>query len=156
MRRLLLAVPVYAAVFAVGCFSTSNWLSSTREPVTPTPTHTYWQKVSAILAQKPASDDMRSMMQLVRTQTAALQELSPDDVDAELVAVVEELIKCEEEVIEMSETIGNNPENLRNSKELSALFSNANRKAANVKQKLRAMQKPLNERYSGGFAPLAG
>ncbi|MCI0704322.1 MAG: hypothetical protein L0241_24960 [Planctomycetia bacterium] len=156
MRKLLLAAPVFAAVFAVGCFSTSGWMSATRAPITPTPTHTYWQKVSAILAQKPASTDLRTMMELVRTQTEALLELSPDGVDAELVAAVEELIKSEEGVIRMAEMIGYNSENLRNSRELSVLFSDANRKAADAKKKIKLLQKPLSARYGGGFAPIRG
>jgi hypothetical protein len=151
----VLAVPL-CAVLAIGCFFTNAARSPDAGAVRTTPTHTYWQKVGTILAQKPANTDLRTMMQLVRTQTEALMELSPDGVDAELVAAVEELIKCEEEVIRVAEIAGNNSENLRMSQALSGLFSDANRKAADAKKKVKAMQNSLSARYGGGFASIGG
>ena len=157
MRKLTLrAVPVCLLVVATGCFSTGGLFSSNAPPATPTPTTAYWQKVSVTLAIKPTGGDMKSMVQLIRTQTEQLRTLSPDGVDAELVAAVNEVVKCEDEVLRRAQLVGNDPEILRKSKEMATVFADANRKAADAKKRLRAMRTTLNSRYGGGFSPISG
>lgn len=154
----LRAVPVCLAVFACGCFLTGG----TRTPngdaakTGATPTHAYWQRVGAILAQRPTGPDLPAMVSLVRTQTDALRELPTDGVDPDLVAAVESVIKCEAEVLRRADMVDSDPARLKASKELSQVFADANRAAAEAKKRLRAMQPALNTRHGGGFAPLAG
>jgi hypothetical protein len=51
---------------------------------------------------------------------------------------------------------GGNLEMLRQNKDLATTFQTANKRAAEAKQRLRALRESLNERHGGGFAPLAG
>lgn len=150
------AAPVCFVVFAVGCFFTKSSVAPTPESKTITPTHTYWSGASAALSQKPAGQDLQSMLSAVRAQTDALRDLPTDGVDTALVAAVNDIIRCEEEVLRLSDMTGGNLKMLREAKELAVQFQAANKKAADAKVRLRAMRDGLNERHSGGFAPLAG
>lgn len=155
----LRAVPVCVVVFACGCFLTGGGRGPGGGDATTTgatPTHAYWQRVGAILAQRPTGQDMPAMVSLVRTQTDALRELPAEGVDADLVAAVESLIKCEAEVLRRADMVDSDPARLRASKELAQVFADANRAAAEAKKRLRALQPTLNTRHGGGFAPLAG
>lgn len=152
----LRALPVCFVALAVGCFFTNSFVApKTAEPA-PTATHTYWNGVSAALAQKPAGADLKSMLGAVRAQTDALRALSPDGVDEALVAAVEEVIKCEDEVLRVAEMAGNDQAVIRSSRELAATFQAANRKATDAKKHLRGLREALNARHGGGFAALAG
>jgi hypothetical protein len=153
MRAFLLrAAPVCLVVLATGCFLTRPFAGTEAAPRTPT--HAYWQQVDAALSRKPASGDLKGLVELVRTQTDTLRELSPEGVDADLVAAVDEVVKCEEEVLRVAEMFGSDPEVLRTSKEIAVVFSDANRKAADAKKRLKALQKALNARHGGGFASI--
>ncbi len=151
----LRSAPVCVVAFAVGCFSLSGNVCEmpTRER---TVTHTYWQGVNAALSQRPAGQDLKSMLQTVRVQTDALRDLSSDGVDETLVAAVNDVIRCEEEVLRVAEVAGNDAGTLRSSRELAGTFQAANRKAADAKKRLRALRDPLNARHGGGFAALGG
>jgi|GEM_PF-3365953 len=147
------ALVVYSIAGATGCFLTNN----TNRIGTSTPktaTHAYWQKVGEIFARKATSGDMKALVQLVREQTDALKELSPEGVDGDLVAAVDEVIRCEEEVLWRAEMAGNDAEMMRRSQEIAKMFADANRKASGAKQKVKGMRKLLDERYGGGFTPM--
>ena len=148
--------PVCFVALAAGCFFTKDSVAPSTAGPAPTATHTYWQGVSAALAQKPAGADLRSMLQAVRSQTDALRELSPDGVDEALVAAVTEVIRCEEEVLRVADMAGNNPMLIRSSREMAATFQSTNRKAADAKKRLRELREALNARHGGGFAQLGG
>lgn len=150
------AAPVCFVVFATGCFLTGNSVAPTPEGKSVTPTHTYWSGASAALSQKPAGNDLQSMLAAVRLQTDALRDLPTDGVDTAVVAAVNDIIRNEEEVLRLADMTGGNHEMLRKAKELAGQFQAANKKAADAKQRLRAMRDGLNERHGGGFAPLAG
>lgn len=150
------AAPVCFVVFATGCFLTKDSVAPTPESKTTTPTHTYWSGASAALSQKPAGQDLQSMLAAVRLQTDALRALPTDGVDTALVAAVNDVIRCEEEVLRLSEMTGGDLKMLRATKELAGSFQAANKKAADAKVRLRALRDGLNERHGGGFAPLAG
>lgn len=151
----LRAAPVCFVAFATGCFFTNNFVAPTTDSP-PSATHTYWQGVSAALAQKPAGQDLKSMLAVVRSQTDALRELPSEGVDETLVAAVAQVIKCEEEVLRVSETFGGDVTILRTSREMTGAFQNVNRKAADAKNRLRGLRESLNARHGGGFAALAG
>ncbi len=149
MRGLLLrALPVCLVALASGCFTTS----SERAPTVPrSATHAYWQQAGAVLARKPAGDDMGSMVKLVEYQTDALHDLSPEGVDPALVAAVGEVIKCEDEVLRVGATFNFSPAELKINQPMAVVFADANRKAAESKKKLKAMRGELNARHGGGF-----
>ena len=152
----LRAAPVCFVAFAVGCFFINSSVAPTDTAPAVSATHTYWQGESAALAQKPAGNDLKSMLRTVRTQTDALRELPSDGVDESLVVAVAEVIKCEEDVLRVAETAGNDVAVLRSSREMAGAFQSANRKAADAKKRLRGMRDALNTRHGGGFAVLAG
>src|SRR5215218_2918819 len=142
----LRAAPVCFVAFAMGCFFTSNSVAPTTDPP-PSATHTYWQGVSAALAQRPAGQDLKSMLAAVRLQTAALRELPSEGVDETLVAAVDEVIRCEDDVLRVAETAGNDAKTLRSSREMAGAFQTANRKAADAKKRLRGLREALNARH---------
>lgn len=150
------AGPVCFVVFAVGCFFTNNSVAPTTAESGSSATHTYWRGVNAALAQKPAGQDLASMIAAVRAQTDALRDLPTDRVDTALVAAVSDVIRCEEEVLRIADVTGGDLTALRQSKEMAGAFQGANKKAADAKKRLRALRDGLNERHGGGFAPLAG
>lgn len=150
----LRAVPVCLVVFAGGCFLNQGVRTSEAGPRSPT--HVYWQKAGEVLAQKPAGQDMPSMIKLVRTQTDALRELPTEGVDADLVAAVGAVIKSEDEVLRQADMVDSDPARLKASKQLAQLFANANRAAAEAKKQLKALQPALNQRHGGGFAAIGG
>lgn len=153
----LRAVPVCVVVFACGCFLTGGARTpDAKEPTGATPTHAYWNKVGEILAQKPAGQDLPSMVNLVRIQTDALRELGAEGVDEALVAAVQDLIKCEAEVLRRADMVDSDPARLKASKEMAQMFAGANRAAAESKKRLRALQPALSTRHGGGFTPMAG
>ncbi len=117
----------------------------------PTETHAYWREVNTILSQKPASDDMKSLVKLLEAQVEALRELPTEGVDGELVAAVHQVIQAEEEVLWRANTVDRNPEFLRQSRQLAELYAEANRKAAQAKKKLKELRGVLTKRYGGGF-----
>jgi hypothetical protein len=155
MRGIFLrALPVCLLAFITGCFTFSGALAP---PATPrTETHAYWQKVNEILSRKPASTELKSMIQLVHEQTDALRELPTEGVDKDLVAAVDELIHCEEVVLDRADLADNNVEVLRQNRPMAELFAGANKKATEAKKKLWALRDALNSRYGGGFAQMAG
>jgi hypothetical protein len=153
---ILRALPVCVLAFTSGCFLLGNSPFGGTPPQQQTETHVYWQKVNEALSRRPATQDVPAMLKLIREQNAALGELSPEGVDKDLVAAVEELIRCEQDVLEKAEWAGNNVENLKQSQFLAAQFAGANRKAADVKKRLRALREPLNSKYGGGFAAMGG
>jgi hypothetical protein len=156
MREFTLrAAPVCFVAFAMGCFFTKNSVAPTTD-APPSATHTYWQGVSAALAQRPAGNDLRSMLAAVRSQTDALRELPSEGADETLVAAVAEVIRCEEEVLRVAEMAGNDAKILRSTREMAGAFQNANRTAADAKKRLRGLREALNARHGGGFAALAG
>ncbi|HEY1190406.1 MAG TPA: hypothetical protein VGE74_22420, partial [Gemmata sp.] len=114
----LRAVPVCLAVFACGCFLTNGKRApdggtSDGGAQGTTPTHVYWQQVGAILAQRPAGQDMPAMVGLLRTQNDAFRQLSAEGVDADLVSAVDALIKCEDEVLRRADMVDNDPARLK-------------------------------------------
>lgn len=152
MRATLVrVVPVLVVVMATGCILPGG-LYSTANQNPPTATHKYWDEVNAALSRKPVGNELKTLLQLVREQTATLRELSPENVDPELVAAVEELIRCEEEVILRGELAGEDRANLLLSQSTAQLFADANRQAAAAKKQVKSLRKPLNARYGGGFA----
>jgi hypothetical protein len=156
MRGFMLrALPVCFVAFAAGCFFTKDSVAPSAAAPTSA-THTYWQGVSAALAQKPVGGDLRSMLAAVRSQTDALRELQPDGVDETLVAAVNEVIRCEDEVLRVAELAGNDATILRSRREMVGAFQGANRNAAEAKKRLRGLREALNARHGGGFAALAG
>lgn len=157
MREFTLRLaPVCFVAFAVGCFFTKSSVAPEAAKAPPTATHAYWQGASAALAQKPAGQDLKSMLDAVRAQTDALRELAPDGVDETLVAAVNEVIKCEDEVLRVAEMAGNDAKGLRSSRGMIESFQSANRKAADAKKRLRGLCEALNASHGGGFAALAG
>jgi hypothetical protein len=151
----LRGLPVCVVAFAVGCFNLSGDVGkSGKSGESADPTHAYWQHVSAILAQKPTSDDIKSNVQLIRTQTIALRDLSPDGVDPALVAAVEELSKCEDEVIRVAEMARCDREILKTNQLMAQQFADSNRRAADAKKQLKALRGQLNDRHGGGFAAM--
>ncbi|MBP3957589.1 hypothetical protein J8F10_20260 [Gemmata sp. G18] len=148
----LRAVPVYFVAFACGCFGKQDVQRTDGAP--PSPTHAYWRQVSAVLAQKPAGENIPAYVSLVRTQTDGLRDLPTDGVDADLVSAVASVIKCEDVVLQRADLIDNDPARLKESKELAQAFSSANRAAAESKKRLKALQPALNSRHGGGFAPM--
>ncbi|MCS6863912.1 MAG: hypothetical protein RMJ56_02410 [Gemmataceae bacterium] len=132
-----------------GCLPFRGEIDSAAAP--PTATHAYWREVNQILSQKPAGNDMKSMVQLLETQVASLRELPTEGVDGELVTAVQQLIQAEEEVLWQANTVDRNPEFLRQSRQLSELYADANRQAAQAKKKLKELRSVLNKRYGGGF-----
>lgn len=153
MRGIMLrTLPVCFVTFAVGCFTMNG---ETGTPVAPrSATHAYWQGAGAALAQKPLGGDMKSLVQLVSSQTDALRALSPEGVDPALVAAVEDVIKYEEEVLRRAEMVGSDPTVLKSSQAMAQAFADANRQAAEAKKRLKALRGPLNDRHGGGFAPI--
>ena len=144
MRGFILrALPVCFVTFATGCFLTSGDVKVT-EVAPRTASYAYWQQANAAIAQKSAAGDMRSLVELIRTQTDALRELSPEGVDPALVAAVAEVIKAEDEVIRVAETAGYDPAVMKTSQAMAQTFANANRKAADAKKRLKAIPAPLN------------
>ncbi|MBN9120897.1 MAG: hypothetical protein J0I06_17390 [Planctomycetes bacterium] len=152
----LRAVPVCVVAFAAGCFFTNSSVTPDNGKSAPTVTHTYWQGVSAALAQRPAGNDLKAMLQTVRAQTDALRGLSPDGVDETLVAAVNDVIRAEDEVLHVADMVGEDLGALRTSKEMAVAFQTANRKAADAKKRVRGLRDALNTRYGGGFAVLGG
>lgn len=151
----LRAVPVCLVVFACGCFLFQQDVKVTE--VTPrTPTHAYWQKVGAILAQKPTSGELPALVAMVRAQTEALRDLPMEGVDAELIAAVENVIKCEDEVLRRADMVNNNSARLRESEQMAQVFADANRAAADAKKRVKTLQPTLNQRHGGGFPALGG
>jgi hypothetical protein len=148
------AAPVCFVVVATGCFLTGKSVAPPAAGATPN--HTYWSGVSAALARKPAGQDLQSMLDAVRAQTDALRELPTDGVDTALVAAVNDVVRSEDEVLRLAEMTGGKLDMLRQNKELATTFQTANKRAADAKQRLRALRDSLNERHGGGFAPLAG
>jgi hypothetical protein len=155
MRGIMLrALPVCVLAFTTGCFL----LKGEQAPSSATPrteTHAYWKKVDEILARQPASPDVKSMIQLVSEQTDALRALSPEGVDPDLVAAVDDLIRCEEVVLDRWDQAGGDVENLKTIRTMAELFASANKKAADSKKRLWALRETLNSRHGGGFAQMA-
>lgn len=151
----LRALPVCFAVFACGCFLTPKAPVFT-EPADKTPTHAYWRQVRATLARPPAGNDLRAMVQLVRAQTEALRDLPTDEVDADLVAAVEQVVKCEDEVLRRADMTGTDAGVLKQNQAMAKVFADANRQAAEAKKRLRALQPALTAKYGDGFAPMGG
>jgi hypothetical protein len=149
------AAPVCFIVFATGCFLTKGETPAT-DKAPRSANHTYWTGVSAALAQRPAGQDLQSMLNAVRAQTDALRDLPTDGVDTALVAAVNDVVRSEDEVLRLADMTGGNLEMLRQNKDLATTFQTANKRAAEAKQRLRALRESLNERHGGGFAPLAG
>ena len=144
MRGIILrSLPVCFVAFATGCFLTSGDIKVT-EVAPRTASYAYWQRANAALAQKTAGGDMRSLVELIRAQTDALRELSPEGVDPALVAAVADVIKAEEEVIRVAETAGYDPAVMKTSQAMAQTFAAANRKAADAKKRLKAIPAPLN------------
>ncbi len=155
MRGTILRVtPACVLALATGCFMLGNLHQDTAPPRTET--HAYWRKTSEILARTPSTKDMKGMLRLVREQTVALRALPTEGVDAELTAAVQDVIKYEEEVLQRAEMADNNEEILRQSQAMAKLFAEANKKATESKRHLRALRDALNDRYEGGFSPMAG
>ncbi len=155
MRGIILrALPVCFVAFVAGCFTFGG--NSAPPETARTPTHAYWQKANAALAQKPTSGEMKALVQLIRTQTDALRELSPEGVDPALVAAVDEVIKCEEEVLRRADMVGDDPTVLKTSEPMARAFAEANHKAAEAKKRLKALRGTLNEHHGGGFAAIGG
>jgi len=150
------AGPVCFVVFATGCFLTKSDIDNPRAFTSHTANHTYWSGVSAAVSQKPAGQDLKSMLAAVRSQTDALRDLPTDGVDEALVAAVADVIRCEEDVLRIADLTGGDVTLLRATKEMAGAFQAANKKAAAAKQRLRALRESLNDRHGGGFAPLAG
>jgi hypothetical protein len=150
MRRdTLRVVPVCVVVFACGCFLTQPFVGT--GAAAPTPTHTYWRQVNAILAQKPTSNELPVLVELVRKQTDQLRELPTEGVDADLLTAVENVIKAEDAVLYRASMVDSDPERLKTSEGLAKAFADANRAAAESKKRLRALQPTLNTRHGGGF-----
>ena len=148
----LRALPVCLAALATGCLSLSNFLGTGAPAPAPTATHAYWQRATAVLAQKPPSTELKDLVKLVQKQTDELRELSAEGVDPGLVAAVDEVVRCEEEVIRIAATANNDPGVLRTSQLMAQAFADANRKASEAKKRLKALRGSLNDRYGGGFA----
>jgi hypothetical protein len=110
--------------------------------------------VGTILAQKPESNDMPGLVKLVRTQTLSLSDLNTENVDAALVAAIDDVVKCEEEVLRRADMVNNDPEALKRSEPMARAFADANKKAAEAKKRLKALQPSLNSRY-GGISPMS-
>lgn len=151
---ILRAAPACLVALATGCFMLGDLRPDAGPPRTET--HAYWQKAGEILARKPAAQDVKGMLRLVREQADALRALPAEGVDADLVAAVRDVVKCEEEVLERAELADDSEEVLRQSQAMAKLFADANKKAAESKRHLRALRDALNERHGGGFAPMAG
>jgi hypothetical protein len=132
MRGLLRALPVCLVALA-GCFTTGSE-SSHIGGAPPT----YWQQANAILSRKAASDDLRSNLALVRQQADALRELPSEGADPAVVAAVEEVVRCEDEVSRIALLANDDPAVFKQSQLLAAQFSDANRKAADAKKRLKA------------------
>lgn len=132
MRGLLRALPVCLVALA-GCFTTG----SENPPVGGAPP-TYWQQANAILSRKPAADDLRSNLALVRQQADALRELSSEGADPAVVAAVEQVVRCEDEVSRIALLANDDPAVFKQSQMLATQFSDANRKAADAKKRLKA------------------
>lgn len=152
----LRAVPVCFAVFACGCFLTNP----SREPAgarpAMPPTQHYWTEVGNVLARKPAGDNLPALVALVRAQTEQLRALPTDDVDADLVAAVEQVIRCEDEVLRRADMVDNDANILKQNAAMARVFADANRAAADAKKRLKALQPALDAKHGGGFAPLGG
>jgi hypothetical protein len=131
-----------------GLFSTAN------SGAKATPTHAYWREVGTILAKKSAARTLKDDVQLIETQTQALRGLSPEGVDPELVAAVEDLIKCEEKVLEVGAMFEFREAELKTNKAMALTFSDANVKASEAKKRLKALRGTLNDRHGGGFASM--
>ncbi len=156
MRGLMLrAVPVCFVVFASGCFLMPRTPNPYADPSSQ-PTRAYWQKVNSILAEKPTSGELLALVGLVRKQTDALRELPTEEVDADLVAAVNNVIKCEDEVLRRAEMANNDPGVLKSSRDLAVVFADANRAAAEAKKRVKALQPTLNTRHGGGFSVTGG
>ncbi len=152
----LRALPVCFAVFACGCFFTQNNPFTTglaKDTRPSSPTAACWQRVDTILAQKPETTDMPGLVKLVRAQTLSLSDLNTENVDASLVAAIEEIVKCEEEVLRRADMVNNDPEVLKRSEPMARAFADANKKASEAKKRLKALQPALNSRY-GGIVPM--
>ncbi len=116
-----------------------------------TPTHVYWRQVGAILGRKPVGDELIDLVKLVQEQTDALRELSPEGVDAELVAAVDEVVRREKDVLGIAATADYDRGNLKKNESLAKSFADANRKAAEAKKRLKSLRDSLNARLHGGF-----
>jgi hypothetical protein len=157
MRGFMLrALPVCFAALATGCFLMGNSVAPDSAKPAASATHAYWQGANAALAQKAAGADLKSLVALVRAQTDALRELSPEGVDQTLAAAVEDVIKCEERVIEVAEMFNGDVAALKTNQAMAKAFADANRQAEEAKKRLRALRGPLNDRHGGGFASLGG
>lgn len=153
MRGLIpRALLAFCVASAAGCFLLSGQVAP--PAAARSETHSYWQKVSEILARKPAGADMKSLVKLVQEQTDALKELPTEGVDADLAAAVSDLIKCEEDVLWRASQADSDPEILKQSKPMAVAFADANRKAAEAKKKLKGMRSLMSDRHGGGFAPM--
>jgi hypothetical protein len=158
MRRTLGFLLPVVVTGLVGCFSSGERAARTLDAGPPTGdrdrTLEYWGKLRDILRTETRSNDLREVGAVVRHQAEAIRNLSPENVDVELVAAADALVRSQEQVLEAGELAGFNPVAIRGAPEVLRMYTEAGKRSAAATARLKNLGPTLAARYGVAFPAL--